>query len=83
MIMRFDSSKWDQVIFPGQFTYFEMFCVLGNIELALRHPDNNGPSSARVREIGRQIAERLVEDIEDLTPEVVAKTRWKETFGLK
>ena len=83
--MFFKSPKWNQTMesFPARFTYFDVFCILENIELALRHPANDGPSSDRVREIGRQMAEKLAEDIEDFTPEISEKTNWKKTFGLK
>jgi hypothetical protein len=36
--------------------------VLGNLQLALRHPENNGPSSSYAKQFGKQILEKLVSE---------------------
>jgi hypothetical protein len=37
----------------------ELLSLVGNVQLALRHPQNTGPASQIARDIVRQIAERV------------------------
>lgn len=39
----------------------DMLCLLGTIQLALRHPKNNGPSSQVARVFAEQLEKRIVE----------------------
>jgi hypothetical protein len=36
--------------------------VLGSIQLALRHPENQGPSAKIARQFARQLADKLLEE---------------------
>lgn len=75
-----DEEKW-YTILPVHATYFDWFCVLGSLQLALRHPENNGPSTDIVRQIAKQIAEYLMQEISEITPEFVELAKWEE-FGI-
>ena len=75
-----DRAIWDHVL-PIHASYFHWFCLLGSIQLALRHPDNIGPSSDIIRRMAKEIAERLIEDIPVINREFIEQAKWKE-FGI-
>jgi len=77
----FKSTKWAEII-PLHMTYLDAFIILGNLQLSLRHPENIGPSAVRSKQIARFLAKRLIQDIEDLTPEIIEQAGWKEEFEL-
>ena len=39
---------------------FAWMMVLGNMQLALRHPENTGPSAEMARQFGDQLLEKLI-----------------------
>lgn len=77
----FKDPKWEEST-TVTLTHFHMFVLLGEIELALRHPQNTGPSAQVARDIGRQMAAHLAATIDDVTPEFVRAANWPQTFGL-
>ncbi|HEA68529.1 hypothetical protein LCGC14_0817690 [marine sediment metagenome] len=62
---------------------FEVFCIIGNIELALRHPKNNGYSS----EITKLICCRYIRELIKMCPELKEEKKvinmWSKSFGFK
>lgn len=78
---KLNRAEAEQVFFD--MTYGEMFVVLvGNIQLALRHQENTGPSSVVVKTLAREMAERIITDLAVITPEVLAATKWVEELGV-
>ena len=51
-----------------------LLSLVGNLQLALRHPDNNGPTSKIVRQLGKQFA-AMIKDDGVIQPEVLAEWR--------
>lgn len=61
----------------------DLFCVIGNLELALRHPGNKGASSEVVRRIGGQMCAILIEEVPELGEEKELMESWKKSFDFK
>lgn len=76
-----DKETWGRVL-PVRGTLFSWFCILGNLQLSLRHPDNIGPSSAYVKAMAKTIAEALIDEIPALDQAFVDKAGWDE-FGVE
>lgn len=57
-----------------------MLCIIGDLELALRHPDIPANCKAETRKIGRSIALRLIRE-GIILPEDVMES-WRKTFGI-
>ncbi len=55
--------------------YFAMFVLIGNVQLALRHQEHVGPSSTIAKTLAREMAERIMTDLDVITPEVLAAYR--------
>ena len=51
-----DEAAWLAEVPALGLSYFDLFVIVGYLQLALRHPDTIGPSLDRAREIGRQMA---------------------------
>ena len=47
-------------------TAFDAFCVLAHIQLAARHPGNNGPTCRIATKVAREIQDRLGPEGSDL-----------------
>lgn len=71
-----NGPEWWAEEIPVIMTRNDMLCIIGNIILALRHPENKGPSVVYTRNIARRMAERLIEDGIILPPDV--KREWKK-----
>ena len=54
----------------------EILIILGNLILALKHPDNEGPSSDIARRIATELAEILIDTKFDIPEEVLRE--WKK-----
>jgi hypothetical protein len=57
-----DQEQLQQIIFI-EMDVLTAICVLGNIQLATRHPANTGPSVGYAVRWGRELQEKIVEKI--------------------
>ncbi len=75
MMTNAEFQKWKQEVVAVLLTKAEILSLVGNIQLALRHPENNGPT----REVARRAARRLTSLIahdDVFIPEVLQE--WRE-----
>lgn len=61
-------------------TPLALLSVIGNLVLALRHPNNDGPSSKITRKVVAGMAETLIESGYDIPEEVLRE--WKKELAL-
>ncbi len=52
-----------------------VLAIIGNLQLALRHPENKGPTSKIVRNMVRLMAKIVHEKVPDLDPRVIEEWR--------
>jgi len=65
---------YDQVL-PEDLTIMDRIVLVGQLLLALRHPENNGPSAARAREIARRLATTMILALPEALPDEIL-TEW-------
>jgi hypothetical protein len=61
---------------------FELFCIVGNIELALRHPENKGPSSEIMKAIACILAKKIINECPEVLEYDDLTKGWINTFGI-
>lgn len=61
-------------------TQVEILTILGNLILALKHPDNEGPSSYMARHVATELAEILIKSKFDIPEEVLRE--WKKELPM-
>ena len=66
--------KWCDVEVPVILTKLEILSIVGNIQLAVRHPENVGPTSKIVVDAGRKLA-ALIKNDDVIPPDVIAEWR--------
>ena len=67
--------EWNEInLMP--LSYCDMLVIVGHIILALRHPENNGPSTEIARKLIRDMAAKLLDRFGDEMPgELVGEWR--------
>lgn len=63
-------QKWKQEIIPVVLTKVEILSLVGHIQLALRHPENKGPTREIARRAARKLASLITHD-DVFIPEVL------------
>lgn len=76
-IPNIDNPKWKENV-PIYIDYLGILIIVANIQLALRHPKNKGPSAKIARNLGWQLAIRLLAEF-DIPKDVVKE--WEKEFG--
>lgn len=57
-----NQAEQRKFILPLHLDLTALACMVGNLQLALRHPANNGPSSKVVRKIIEEITQRVQDE---------------------
>ena len=67
-------QKWKREMVAVLLTKVEIMSLVGHIQLALRHPENNGPTKEVARRAARKLASLIVND-DVFVPEVLQEWR--------
>jgi len=76
-----ESEEWRNKAFLV-LDYFQIMVLIGNLDLALRHPGNNGPSSDAARDIGKKLIRILMSKPLGIGKEFARAAGWDETYQL-
>jgi hypothetical protein len=74
-----DQEQLQQIIFI-EMDVLTAICVLGNIQLATRHPANTGPSVGYAVRWGRELQEKIVEKIPEQS--AIMEMGWDPNFDM-
>ncbi len=73
----FDFRKYFEAPVKIELNRIEIIVLIGNVILALRHPENKGKSSVMARDLARSLAEKLkVGDVLPIDGDV--REEWKK-----
>ena len=67
-------QKWKQGVVAVLLTKVEILSLVGHIQLALRHPENKGPTKEIARHAARRLASLIAYD-DVFVPEVLEEWR--------
>jgi len=71
-----EENKWKEEV-SLKTNYFDLLNICGNLALSLKHPQNNGPSSIRAKEIGSQFANMIYNQFNGQLPVGLTK-EWQD-----
>ncbi|RPJ06046.1 MAG: hypothetical protein EHM36_07495 [Deltaproteobacteria bacterium] len=74
MMTEEEFQKWKQEVVAVLLTKVEILSLVGHIQLALRHPENKGPTREIARHAARRLASLIAHD-DMFVPEVLEEWR--------
>lgn len=71
-----EQELWSRELEIKGASYTDWFVIVGQLQLALRHPENIGPAANLARVFAKQIAERIVQGIPSFNNDRIKKLKW-------
>ena len=77
-----DQELWSRELEVKGASYTDWFVIIGQLQLALRHPQNVGPAAELARIFARQLAKRIIDGIPSFTNNQIKKMKWDTELGV-